>query len=113
MGIAAASTASSGTQGQYIAFYDGSASHLENYEEKTGLAVSSDVRSWETLTAGGPALMSEHATGSLRYLDAVTTDEGIWAFYECARADGAHDLSVARMEVDQLRKAIQPGDSAA
>ena len=98
---------------KYIAFYDGSASHFENYEEKTGLAVSSDVRSWETLTAGGPALTSEHATGSLRYLDAVTTDEGIWAFYECARADGAHDLRVARMEVDQLHVAIQPGDSAA
>ena len=89
---------------KYIAFYDGSASHLENYEEKTGLAVSSDLRSWETLTAGGPALTSEHATGSLRYLDAVTTDDGIWAFYECARADGAHDLRVARMEVDQLAR---------
>ena len=97
---------------KYIAFYDGSASHLENYEEKTGLAVSSDVRSWETLTAGGPVLTSEHATGSLRYLDAVTTEEGIWAFFECARADGAHDLRVARLEVDHLHMAIEPGDSA-
>lgn len=89
-------------KGTYIGFYDGSASHLENYEEKTGLAVSSDLQSWETLTARGPAFTSPHASGSLRYLDAVATDEGAWAFYECARADGAHDLRVARLEFDQL-----------
>jgi hypothetical protein len=89
-------------QGQYIAFYDGSASHAENYEEKTGLAASSDLREWNTLTAGGPALTSPHASGSLRYLDAIATDDGAWAFYEFARADGAHDLRVARMDVDQL-----------
>ena len=88
--------------GRYVAFYDGSASHLENYEERTGLAVSSDPRSWETLTARGPALTSPHATGSLRYLDAVTTHQGVWAFYECARPDGAHDLRVARMDVSEL-----------
>ena len=96
--------------GKYLAFYDGSGSHLENYEEKTGLAVSHDLRSWETLTAHGPALTSPHASGSLRYLDAVATDDGVWAFYEFARADGAHDLRVARMEVDEL-PAIQPRDA--
>ena len=90
-------------QGQFIAFYDGSASHLENYEEKTGLAVSRDLRSWATLTAAGPALTSPHATRSLRYLDAVTTDDGVWAFYESARADGAHDLRVAWVDIDQLQ----------
>ena len=37
-------------EGQYMAFYDGSASHIENYEEKTGLAVSSDLRRWTSLT---------------------------------------------------------------
>jgi hypothetical protein len=88
--------------GQYIAFYDGSASHFENYEEKTGLAVSSDLFSWETLTAAGPAFTSPHASGSLRYLDAVATDDGVWAFYEFARADGTHDLRVARLDVDRL-----------
>jgi len=87
---------------RYLAFYDGSASHLENYEEKTGLAISNDLRSWETLTPLGPVLTSAHASGSLRYLDAVTTDDGTWAFYEFARADGAHDLRVARLEVDRL-----------
>ncbi len=86
----------------YLAFYDGSASHLENYEEKTGLALSSDLRSWNTLTARGPAFTSPHASGSLRYLDAVATDRGAWAFYEYARADGAHDLRVARIKMAEL-----------
>jgi len=89
-------------EGRYLAFYDGSASHLENYEEKTGLAISTDLRSWDTLTALGPAFTSPHGSGSLRYLDAVSTDDGLWGFFECARPDGAHDLRVARMEIDRL-----------
>lgn len=98
--------------GEYVALYDGSASHLENYEEKTGLAVSSDLQSWETLTAGGPALTSPHASGALRYLDAVATDDGVWAFYEFARPDGGHDLRVAQLDVDQLSAAIPPRDGS-
>src|SRR5262249_29901485 len=35
---------------KYLAFYDGSADHTENYEEKTGLAFSPDLRRWESLT---------------------------------------------------------------
>jgi hypothetical protein len=89
-------------EGCYRAFYDGSASHLENYEEKTGLAISKDLRSWETLTADRPALVSPGGSGSLRYLDAVGTDDGVWAFFECARPDGAHDLRMARMAIDRL-----------
>lgn len=100
-------------QGNYLGFYDGSATHLENYEEKTGLAISSDLRSWESLTPGGPALTSAHASGSLRYLDAVAADDGTWAFYECARVDGAHDLRVAPLALDQLSAALQPNDPVA
>ncbi|MPY89506.1 MAG: hypothetical protein GEU99_16465 [Luteitalea sp.] len=88
--------------GKHVAFYDGSASHLENDEEKTGLALSSDLQAWTTLTARGPALTSPHASGSLRYLDTVATDECTWAFYEFARPDGAHDLRVARIDLSQL-----------
>lgn len=90
--------------GTYLAFYDGSASHLENYEEKTGLAVSSDLRAWDTLTPGSPAFTSPHASGSLRYFDAVATenDGNVFAFYEFARADGAHELRVAQMDIHQL-----------
>jgi hypothetical protein len=97
-------------EGTYVALYDGSASHLENYEEKTGLAVSNNLRSWSTRTVSGPVLTSPHASGSLRYLDAVSADDGVWAFYEFARADGAHDLRVARMDVARLGAAASSGE---
>src|SRR5207247_1003170 len=57
-------------EGKYLAFYDGSASAAENYEEKTGLAVSSDLRTWQSVTPKSAYLTSPHASGSLRYLDA-------------------------------------------
>ena len=77
---------------KYLAFYDGSASHLENYEEKCALAVSDDLRHWETLSPHGPAFTSPHASTSLRYVDAKFAS-GLWhVFYEFARPDGAHDM---------------------
>src|SRR5690606_2081404 len=51
----------------FLAFYDGSASHLENYEEKCGLAVSDDLINWRSITTQAPAFTSPHASGSLRY----------------------------------------------
>ncbi len=89
-------------QGRFMGFYDGSESHLENYEEKTGVAVSTDLRSWDSVTPGGPALISPHASRSLRYLDVVRNDDDAWAFYEFARPDGSHDLKVARLDVAAL-----------
>jgi predicted GH43/DUF377 family glycosyl hydrolase len=88
--------------GKWLAFYDGSASHLENYEEKTGLAVSADLRHWESLTPAGPVFTSPDASGSLRYLDAQTVGNEIHLFYEFARADGAHDLRYARLPLEAL-----------
>lgn len=82
---------------QFFAFYDGSASHLDNYEEKTGLAVSEELRTWTTLTPQGPLFTSPHATGSLRYIDAQTIGGEVQIFYEFARADGAHDLRLVRV----------------
>jgi hypothetical protein len=74
------------------AFYDGSASERENYEERTGVAESADLRTWRTRTPGGPFLTSPHASGSLRYLDTVRIEQQRHFFYEFARPDGAHDL---------------------
>ena len=89
-------------QGRYLAFYDGSASHSENYEEKTGLAVSTDLRSWQPLTPRGPFLTSPHTSQSLRYLDGQIVDDGLWLFYEFARADSAHDLRCARVDATAI-----------
>lgn len=78
--------------GRNLAFFDGSASHLENYEEKCALAVSTDLRQWQSRSPDGPAFTSPHASTSLRYIDAQKAN-GTWhLFYEFARPDGAHDL---------------------
>jgi hypothetical protein len=88
---------SAGPGKRYLAFYDGSAGHHENYEERCALAVSADLRHWESQSLAGPALTSPHASGSLRYLDAKF-GQGAWhLFFEFARPDGAHDLRLLRV----------------
>ena len=82
----------------FNAFYDGIARVEENYEERTGLAVSFDLRRFEKITLAGPALVSPHASGSLRYIDAVQFEDRIYYYYEMARSDGAHDLMVSMVE---------------
>jgi hypothetical protein len=82
---------------KYLAFYDGSASHLENYEERTGVAVSTDLRDWKTLSPDAPLLTSPHTSGSLRYIDARLRDGKAEIYYELARPDGAHDLRLVNV----------------
>jgi len=82
--------------GKYFAFYDGSAGHHENYEERTGLTMSDDLRNWKVLTPDGPCATSEHATGSLRYIDAQRNGGEIICLHELTRADGAHEMRMAR-----------------
>jgi len=83
--------------GKFLAFYDGSRSHGENYEEKTGLAISDDLKNWKTLTSEGPALTSPHASRSLRYVDAQKSGARIRLYYELARRDGAHELRMSEV----------------
>lgn len=90
---------------KFIAFYDGSASHAENYEEKTGLAISSDLRRWECLSPSGPVVTSPNSSKSLRYIDAQpATGVGLELnlFYEFARPDSAHDLRLATVSGESL-----------
>lgn len=86
----------------FLAFYDGSAGHHQNYEERTGQARSRDLRHWEVLTPDGPCLVSPDNTGSLRYLDAHVQGREALLFYEFARPDGAHDLRLARLGAESL-----------
>ncbi len=76
----------------WVALYDGSASVEENYEERLGVAVSSDLTRWRSLTPDGPAVVSRGATGSIRYADVLAAQDGLWVYFECSRPDGAHDL---------------------
>lgn len=87
---------------RWLAFYDGSASEAENYEEKCALAVSSDLRSWKSISPNGPAFTSPHASTSLRYLDAKFANGHWHLFYEFARPDGAHDMRVVQVPASAL-----------
>lgn len=83
----------------FTAFYDGSASVEENYEEKTGLAVGFDLTRFHRVSTGGPTLVSPHASGSLRYIDALPVGERIYYYYEYTRPDGSHELRVSVAEI--------------
>jgi hypothetical protein len=81
----------------YVGFYDGSADVSQNFEERCGVAVSSDLWHWQRLSTNEPWLASPHGSGSLRYVDAVVIDAEWWVYYELARCDGAHDLRLHRI----------------
>lgn len=81
----------------FTAFYDGSQTVAGNYEERTGLAISLDLKTFHRLSCDGPALVSPHASGSLRYLDAVQLEDAIFYYYEYARPDGSHELRANRV----------------
>ena len=83
----------------FVAYYDGSATVAENYEEKTGLAITWDLRQYVRLTPDAPALTSPYGSGSLRYLDAVAGPDGLYCYYEYARPDGSHELRVSVLRV--------------
>ncbi|MEP9381276.1 hypothetical protein [Nocardioides sp. KR10-350] len=83
--------------GAYLSMYDGSGDVTENYEERTGLAISHDLRQWHSLTPDRPWITSPYATGSLRYFDAVPQDGETWLYFEFARPDGSHDLRRTRI----------------
>lgn len=71
--------------------YDGRATAADNWHEVTGVATEVDGR----LVADphGPAAVSPHSDGALRYASAIPLPSGGTRFYfEAARPDGAHDL---------------------
>jgi hypothetical protein len=85
------------TRDGYVGFYDGAGSPDEDTEERLGLAVSDDGRTWDRVSVAVPWLVSPHASGSLRYPDVLVRDGEWWVYYEYARADGSHELRVDRV----------------
>ena len=79
-------------EGGFLAYYDGAATPADDTEEHCGLAVSSDLRAWRPVTTDGPALVSPYATGSLRYVEAVSIGGSPFVYYEYTRPDGSHEL---------------------
>lgn len=78
----------------FTAFYDGASDVSGNYEERTGLASGTDIRKLRSLSPAGPRLVSPHASGCLRYLDALQFTDRIHYYYEYAREDGSHETRV-------------------
>jgi hypothetical protein len=90
---------------RWIAFYDGSASEAENYEERCALAVSTNLRDWRSVSPSGPFITSPFASGSARYFDAKFANGQWHLFYEFARKDGAHDMRVVVLDASALPSA--------
>ncbi|MCL5972523.1 MAG: hypothetical protein M1499_08195 [Firmicutes bacterium] len=76
----------------FLIFYDGSANVGENYEERTGLAVTADLAHLTRVSVSQPWLVSPNGTGALRYVDFLEWEDKYHFFYEYARADGSHEL---------------------
>jgi len=81
----------------FVAFFDGSRGHEQNYEACTGVATSNDLINFKSLSPTGPDVVTRHATGSIRYVDAVHVGlNDLYLFYEIARPDGSHELRVTQ-----------------
>ena len=83
-----------------LAFYDGRASAAENWEERTGVALGAGPDSAFSARPGGPAFVSPHGTGAVRYLTSVVEP---WSgrlriYYESACPDGSHELRTQLMQ---------------
>jgi hypothetical protein len=92
--------------GRFWAFYDGIPGAADNYEEKTGVAVSADLRAWRCLTPAAPVFASPFASGALRYVEAREVGGTVHLFYEMARPDGAHELRTLALAPRQLYDAL-------
>jgi len=83
----------------FIGFYDGSASVEDNYEEKAGMCISTDMRSWQRITTGGPFVLSPHAQRTIRYIEVVQLEDALLYYYEYTRPDGSHELRANRVSL--------------
>jgi hypothetical protein len=84
--------------GRFVALYDGSRNVSENYEERCGVAVSSDLRTWRRVSVEGPAVGPDGGPGSVRYAETVQGEEWIRFYYEFTRPDGSHELRTVRID---------------
>jgi hypothetical protein len=74
------------------AFYDGRASAVENFEERTGIATGTEPAALAAIGTTAAA-ESPYAGRGLRYLDVLPLGDGRHRlYYEMTRPDGAHEL---------------------
>jgi len=82
------------SDGGWLGLYDGSADVSENYEERCGLATSTDLRRWLRI-GDRPGVGAAGGPGTVRYVESVVHRGRTLFFFERTRADGAHELCVA------------------
>lgn len=81
---------------RWLGLYDGSASLEENYEERCGIALSTDLVHWRRISVLGPAIgAARPGPGAVRYVEAVSGPGWTRYFFELTRADGSHELRTA------------------
>ncbi len=85
-------------EGRFVALYDGSKDVTENYEERCGLVVSEDLRTWRRTIEDGPAVGPNGGPGSVRYAEAVQGPDWVRFYYEYTRRDGSHELRTIRVD---------------
>ncbi len=78
----------------WLGLYDGSADVSENYEERCGLAYSTDLRTFHRTTLSEPLYQPLSDKRALRYFNVVRRDDRLYTYYEMSREDGSHDLRV-------------------
>ncbi len=83
----------------FYVFYDGRTGEGDVYEDKTGLCVTLDLKTFHKVTEDAPLCQSPHGQGCLRYLDAVQRGRRIYYYYEYGRPDGAHELRASVVDV--------------
>jgi hypothetical protein len=83
--------------GFFAGLYDGSGDVSENYEERCGLALTTDLRTWTRLSTDGPAAGPNGGPGSVRYAEAVQGPGWTRFYYEYTRADGSHELRTVQI----------------
>ena len=76
----------------WLAFYDGATHRADSYDEFCGLAVTQDLVNFRSVSVASPWAKSPHASGSIRYLDALPVNETMHYFYEYTRPDESHEL---------------------
>src|SRR5438309_2211577 len=76
------------SDGGWLGLYDGSADVSENYEERCGLATSTDLRRWLRI-GDRPGVGAAGGPGTVRYVESVVHRGRTLFFFERTRADGA------------------------
>lgn len=76
---------------EWIGLYDGASDISENYEERCGIARSTDLRTWQRV-GSAVAIGSAGGPGTVRYVESIVVGESVRFFFERTRADGSHEL---------------------